>query len=166
MNKMDPKARECFYLGPARNHSNESKRVLVHTRKVIVTRNVTWAHAPPSLTARSKPSVEGEGNKRGRDRETSSEGSSDIAPEDEEVESVTSSSDAETSKDEQAEAMPRASSTKGKSGTKGESSTPVPSGRAASSVQSTGSVQSGVSFDPQGRVPCGEGLADHTNKYL
>ena len=62
MNKMDPKARECFYLGPARNHPNESKRVLVHTRKVIVTRNVTWAHVPPSLTAVSEPSVEGETN--------------------------------------------------------------------------------------------------------
>ena len=62
MNKMDPKARECFYLGPARNHPSESKRVLVRTRKVIVTRNVTWAHERSSLTAVSKPSVEGEGN--------------------------------------------------------------------------------------------------------
>ena len=104
--------------------------------------------------------MEGEGNESGRDREASSEGSSDIAPEDEEVESVTSSSDAETSEEEPAEAMPRASSTKGKSDTRGESSTPIPSGRATSSVQSTGSVQSGVSFDPQGRVLCGEGLAD------
>ena len=33
MNKMDPKARECFYLGPARNHLKESKRVFVHTGK-------------------------------------------------------------------------------------------------------------------------------------
>ena len=73
---------------------------------------------------------------------------------------MTSSSDAETSEDEPAEAMPRASSTKGKSGTRGESSTPIPSGRAATSVQSTGSVQSVVSFDPQGRVSSGEGLAD------
>ena len=131
-----------------------------------MTRNVTWAHVPPSLTAVSKSSVEGEENESGRDLETSSEGSSDIAPEDEEVESVTSSSDAGTSEDEPAETMPRASPTKGKSGTRRESSTPIPSGRAASSVQSTGSVQSGVSLDPQGRVPCGEGLADHTNKYL
>ena len=41
MNKMDPKPRECFYLGPARNHPRESKRVFVLTGKVIITRNVT-----------------------------------------------------------------------------------------------------------------------------
>ena len=29
MNKMEPKARECFYLGNARNHPRKSKRVLV-----------------------------------------------------------------------------------------------------------------------------------------
>ena len=46
MDKIDPKARGCFYLSPARNHPSESKRVLVHSRKVIVTRNVTWAHVP------------------------------------------------------------------------------------------------------------------------
>ena len=44
MNKMYFKARYYFYLGPARNHPRESKRMFVHTGKVIVTRNVTWAH--------------------------------------------------------------------------------------------------------------------------
>ena len=39
-NKMDLKARECFYLGPARNHSGESKPVLVLTGKVVITRNI------------------------------------------------------------------------------------------------------------------------------
>ena len=39
-NKIDPKARECLYLGPARNHPSEIKRVLVRTGKVIITRNV------------------------------------------------------------------------------------------------------------------------------
>jgi len=58
--------------------------------------------------------------------------------------------------------MPRASSTKSESGTRGESSTPITSGRATSSVQSTGSVQSGVSFDPQDRVPCGGVIANAT----
>ncbi|CAM9569949.1 unnamed protein product [Ascophyllum nodosum] len=73
-NKIDPKARECFYLGPARNHLNESKRVLVRTEKVIITINITWAHAPLSRppTARSTPSVEGEGCDRGMNREVSS----------------------------------------------------------------------------------------------
>jgi len=67
MNKMDSKARESFYLRPARNHPSKNKGVLVHSRKVIVTRNVTRAHVPPSVTAVSKPSVEGEGNESGRD---------------------------------------------------------------------------------------------------
>ena len=59
---MDPKAKECLYLGAARNHLSESKRVLVRTIEVIRTRNVTWAHVPFSRppTARSTPSVEGE----------------------------------------------------------------------------------------------------------
>ena len=62
MNKMDPKARECLYLSPARNHPSESKRVLVHSRKkVIVTRNVTWAHVPSvrPVSVQPKPSVDG-----------------------------------------------------------------------------------------------------------
>ena len=80
MNKMDLKARECFYLGLARNYPRESKRVFVHTRKVtmhtgkvIITRNVTWAHVRSgrSLITRSKPSVVGEGNESGQDREAS-----------------------------------------------------------------------------------------------
>ena len=71
INKMDPKARECFFLGPARNHSSESKRVLVRTGKVIITINVTWAHVPLSRspTVRPTPFVEGEGCDHGRDRE-------------------------------------------------------------------------------------------------
>ena len=59
---MDPKARECFYLSPARNHPSESKRVLVHSRtKVMVTRNVTWAHVPSvrPVSVQPKPSVDG-----------------------------------------------------------------------------------------------------------
>ena len=73
-NKMDPKARECFYLGPARNYPSKSKRVLVRTGKVIITRNVTWVHVPLSRhpTVRSTPLVEGEGCDHGRDREASS----------------------------------------------------------------------------------------------
>ena len=43
MNKMDPKARACFYLVPARNNPTESKRVLVDSGNVIVTRNVQYA---------------------------------------------------------------------------------------------------------------------------
>ena len=58
-----------------------------------------------------------------------------------------------------AETTPWASSKKGESGAR-EQNTPITPVRAASSVESAGSVQSGVSFDLQSRVPCGEDLAD------
>ena len=66
-NKMDLKARECIYLGPARNHPRESKRIFEHTGMVIITRNVPWAHVRSvrSLITRSKPSVVGEGDESG-----------------------------------------------------------------------------------------------------
>ena len=75
-NKMDPKARESFYLSPARKYPREGKRVLVRTGKLIMTRNVTRAHLPLSRppTARSTPLVEGEGCDRRRNREASSFG--------------------------------------------------------------------------------------------
>ena len=62
-----------FYLGPARNHPRGSKRVFVHKGKVIMTRNITWAHvrAGRSLIARSKPSVVGQGSESRLDREAS-----------------------------------------------------------------------------------------------
>ena len=100
-NKMDPKARECFYLGPARNHPSESKRVLVRTGKVIIIRNVTWVHVPLSrpLTVRSTPLVEGKGCDHGKNREASSFsgetklGDAESESSDEGVEMVTSEAD-------------------------------------------------------------------------
>ena len=100
-NKMDPEVTGCFYLGPARNHPSESKRVLVRTGKIVITRNVTWAHVPLSRppTARSMPSVEGEGFDRGRNREASSFGGVTESGDDESessgegVEMVTSEAD-------------------------------------------------------------------------
>ena len=76
MNNMDPKARECFYLGPARNHPRESKRVFVLTGKVIITRNVTWAYVRyrRSLITGPKPLVEEKGCDHGKNREASSSG--------------------------------------------------------------------------------------------
>ena len=75
-NKMDPKAKECFYLGPARNQPSESKRVLVRTGKVIITRNASWAHVPLSrpLIVKSTPLVGGKGCDNGKNREASSFG--------------------------------------------------------------------------------------------
>ena len=96
---MDPKARKCFYLGPARNHPSESKRVLVRIAKVIITRNVTWTHVPLSRPLTVKPLVEGEGCDHGQNREVSSLGSetelgdAESESSGEEVEMVTSEAD-------------------------------------------------------------------------
>ena len=51
----------------ARNHPRESKRLLIHTGKVIITRNVTWAHVRSGRSL--KPSMVGEGNESEQDRE-------------------------------------------------------------------------------------------------
>ena len=75
-NKMDFKARGCSYLSPARKHPSESKCVLVRTGKVIIARNVTWAHVPlarPPIV-RSTPLVEGGSCDHGKNREASSFG--------------------------------------------------------------------------------------------
>ena len=73
---MDPKVRECFYLGLARNHPSKRKRALVRTGKVVLFRNVTRAHVPLSRppTVRSTPFVEGEDCDHGKNREASSFG--------------------------------------------------------------------------------------------
>ena len=147
-NKMDPKVTECFYLGPARNHPSESKRMLVRTGKVIIARNVTWAHVPLSRppTTRFTSSVEGEGYDHEMNREASSFGSDTESGDDEsessgdEVEMVTSEAD-----------------------NTGRENTALVSGRAVSTALRAGSsVLSGVSFDPKDRGPFGEGLANAT----
>ena len=86
-----------FYLGPARNHTRESKRVFVPRGKVIITRNVIWTHARSgrSLITRSKPSVVGEGNESGQDREASA-ADSESASEDGESMSGETTSEIET----------------------------------------------------------------------
>ena len=74
INKMGPQTRRCFNLSPARNHPSESKRVLVQSRNVIATKNITWAHVSLArrVTVQSKLSVEGERNDWLQDREASS----------------------------------------------------------------------------------------------
>ena len=129
---MDPKAKECFYPGPSINHPNESKRVLVRTGKVIITRNVAWAHVPLSRppTARSTPSVEEVGCDRGRNRQASSFGGGTESRDDESessgegVEIMTSEAD-DTERE----------------------NTPLVLGRTVSNTSRAGSsVHSGVSF--------------------
>ena len=72
---MDPKARECCNLGSARNHPRVSKSLFVHTGKVLVARNDVWLYVRSgrSSTAHFKPSVGGEGNESGQDRDASAE---------------------------------------------------------------------------------------------
>ena len=136
VNKMEPKARKC--LGPARNHQRESKRVLVYTGNVIITRNVTGAHVRSrrSLITRSKPSVGGEGDGSGQGREASAV-NSESASEDGESVSEGSRNEIETPEAEAAAPItPRRAST--------------PRGRGS---------QCEVSIDPEGMTP-GESLAD------
>ena len=46
MHKLEPKAQECFYLGPSMNHPRDAMRVLTKGRIVVTTRNVTWRRIP------------------------------------------------------------------------------------------------------------------------
>ena len=55
--KLEPKAQECYYLGPSMNHPHDAMRVLTKGRIVVTTRNVTWRRIPgirqrPSLVRR------------------------------------------------------------------------------------------------------------------
>ena len=47
VNKLQPKARECFYLGPPINYPHDAMRVLTKGRSVVTTRNVTWRRVLP-----------------------------------------------------------------------------------------------------------------------
>ena len=124
----------------------DSKRVLVRTGKVIITRNVTWTHIPLSRppTTGSTPTVEGEGCGRGRNQEASSFGGVTKLGDDESessgegVEMVTSEAD-DTARE----------------------STSLVSGRAVSTIsRARSSGHGGVSFDSKGRGPFSKGLAD------
>ena len=123
-NKMDPEAREYFYLGPARNHPSESKRALVRTGKGITTRNVSWAHVPLSRppTVTSTPLVDGEGCDHGKNREVSSFGG-ETELGDAETESSGEGVEMVTSEADDTEAQ----------------STPLVSGRAVSTTSRAGS---------------------------
>ena len=140
MNKMDLKARKCFYLGSARNHPRESKRVFIHTEKVIITRNITWAHVRSGrpLITRSKPLVVGEGNESGQNREASA-ANIESASEDKGSVSEGTRSVIET---------PEA-----------EAAAPIISGRTPTPTPRARGSQCGVSINPEGMTP-GESLAD------
>ena len=50
-NKSQPKAQDCYYVGPAIDHPRDCIRVLTANRSILTTRNVTWRHVPLSRLA-------------------------------------------------------------------------------------------------------------------
>ena len=47
-NKSQPKAQDCYYVGPSVNHPRDCMRVLTANRSIQTTRNVTWRQVPLS----------------------------------------------------------------------------------------------------------------------
>ena len=110
--------------------------MLVDTGRVVVTRNVTWAHVPSGRfpAAQSKPSEEGEGDESDHE-EASLEGSESASGHEE--------SEPSESEDEIESSM----------------TDTVTSGRAPIPESGAESDKGGVSYDPEGMMPSGEGLA-------
>ena len=71
-NKSQPKAQDCYHIGPSVNHPRDCMRVLTTHRTILPTRNVTWQHVPlaPPAPQQHLPPIaeEGGGLQRGRAR--------------------------------------------------------------------------------------------------
>ena len=50
-NKSQPKAQDCYYVGPSVNHPHDYMPVLTTHRIIQTTRNITWQHVPPAPPA-------------------------------------------------------------------------------------------------------------------
>ena len=78
-NKSQPKAQDCYYVGPSVNHPRNCMRVITTHRIILTSHNVTWQHVPPAPPAPQQhlpPIVEEEEN---TSREgASGEGSSNL----------------------------------------------------------------------------------------
>ena len=144
-NKMDSKARECFYLVHTGNHPKDSKHVLVRTGTVMILKHVALTNVlrlRPSTAKCTSPVKWRPETAEGTERQARSvevlSRRCESEPSGEGVEMVTSEAD-DTERE----------------------NTPLISGRAASTISSAGSsVHSRVFCDPKGRVPSGEGPAD------
>ena len=53
-NKSQPKAQDCYYVGPGVNRPRDCIRVLTANRSILTTRNVTWRQVPLSPSVPSK----------------------------------------------------------------------------------------------------------------
>ena len=75
-NKSQPKAQECFYLGPATNHPRDAVRVLTKHRTLLITRHVTWQCVSPSppVPAQMHDSLSQEEGRSEADDESTSDG--------------------------------------------------------------------------------------------
>ena len=62
-NKSQPKAQDCYYVGPSINHLRHFMRVLTTHRTILITRNVTWQHVPsaPPASQQHLPPISEEG---------------------------------------------------------------------------------------------------------
>ena len=49
--KSQPKAQDCYYVGPSVNHPRDCMRDLTTHRTILTIRNATWQHVPPAPPA-------------------------------------------------------------------------------------------------------------------
>ena len=66
-NKSQPKAQDCYYVGPSVKHPRDCMQVLTTHRTILTTRNVTWQHvspAPPAPHCRRGGVYSGGGSER------------------------------------------------------------------------------------------------------
>ena len=78
-NKSQPKAQDCYYVGPGVNHPRGFMRVRTANRSILTTRNVTWRQVPLSLPVPPKqlPPIAEDGGSIAREGE-SGEGTSSV----------------------------------------------------------------------------------------
>ena len=78
-NKSQPKAQDCYCVGPSVNHPRNCMRVLTTHRIILTSHNITWQHVPPAPPAPQQhlpPIAEEEENTAGEG--ASGEGASNL----------------------------------------------------------------------------------------
>ena len=57
INKLQPKAVRCWYLGPAPNYPRDAMRILCKSGRVVATRHVTWDHVPTHIPSTPQQAI-------------------------------------------------------------------------------------------------------------